>query len=365
MREEREPVRRIKLVVSDFHIGTGRWRPDGSRNYLEDFFFDEKFVEFLEHHRTGEYHDAEVELIVNGDFFNLLQLSEAAPKGDLFTERVCLDLMERVMDGHEEVFEALHLFALEPRRSVVFVVGNHDPGLLFDGVQAFLREHIGGRVSFHLDAYDFDGVHVEHGNQFDQLNAFDPRKLFLTRRLPEPVVNLPWGSYYLVHVMTREKEHRPHIDKVVPHGRFFRWALVHDTWWSLRVVLRTLAFFVKSVLVPAPHRRFRFRDIGRRLLRYRPSPTLLREAQAMLAKAPHRVVIFGHTHLAMYREYPGERVYVNTGTWNHVTSLDVGNLGRLVRLTYAFLEWDDSRGAWAPHLREWKGYHRVVEELYR
>ena len=76
-------------------------------------------------------------------------------------------------------------------------------------------------------------------------------------------------------------------------------------------------------------------------------------------------MILGHTHIALYREYPGGRVYVNTGTWNHVTSLDVGSLGRLVRLTYAYLELDPESGRWQPHLREWRGYHRMVEELYR
>ena len=39
---------KLKLVISDFHIGKGRYLPDGRKNYLEDFYQDEKFAEFLE-----------------------------------------------------------------------------------------------------------------------------------------------------------------------------------------------------------------------------------------------------------------------------------------------------------------------------
>jgi len=65
-------MKRVKLVVSDFHLSRGRWLPYGLRNPLEDFHQDEKFQDFLEHYSTGPYSDAEVELIVNGDFFDPL-----------------------------------------------------------------------------------------------------------------------------------------------------------------------------------------------------------------------------------------------------------------------------------------------------
>ena len=358
-------MRRIKLVVSDFHLGTGRYRPDGTRNELEDFYFGEKFVEFLEHHRTGEFHDCEVELVINGDFFNLLQLPEVADGGDAFTEGVCLDLMERVLVGHRRVFDALRQFNGGAGRSIRFVMGNHDPGLAFEGVQRRLRERVGGEVAFSLQHYDFDGVHVEHGNQFDPLNSFDPRALFLTRGFPEPVVNLPWGSQFLLHVMTPEKALRPYLDKVTPHGRFLRWALLNDTRWFIRVSFRTLGFFLSSLLTRRAHRRFGLRALVRALLAYSPSPTLDREAQRLLQGVGYQTVVFGHTHVALFREFAGGGTYINTGSWNHVTSLDVGSLGRHVRLTYAFLEWAPGDARWTPHLREWRGYHRVVEEIYR
>ena len=70
----------------------------------------------------------------------------------------------------------------------------------------------------------------------------------------------------------------------------------------------------------------------------------------------------GHTHIPLYREFARDRVYVNTGTWNAMTSLDVGHLGERLRMTFCELEYDDA-GRPRPRLREWRGQHRVVEDV--
>jgi hypothetical protein len=56
---------KYKLVISDLHLGRGRFLPDGRRNYLEDFFHDRQLCEFLEYYRTGKYKGADVELVIN------------------------------------------------------------------------------------------------------------------------------------------------------------------------------------------------------------------------------------------------------------------------------------------------------------
>ncbi len=65
----------IRLVVSDLHLGTGV--PDGQLNPLEDFFYDDRFAELLEHYdrRCGEH--TQIELILNGDIFDLLKVQIA------------------------------------------------------------------------------------------------------------------------------------------------------------------------------------------------------------------------------------------------------------------------------------------------
>src|SRR5919205_3343434 len=123
--------RKIKLVVSDFHLGKGPYREDGSLNVFEDFRADAKFAEFLDYHCAGEHAADEVELVVNGDFFNLLSVDLDGRLFDSITERVAVEKIESCLRGHRAVFEALRRFGAYPGRAIVFLMGNHDPGMLF------------------------------------------------------------------------------------------------------------------------------------------------------------------------------------------------------------------------------------------
>ena len=82
-----ENRRRFKLVVSDFHLGKGRYFRDGTQNILEDFIYDREFAEFLAYYRTGEFSDVDVELILNGDILNLLQIDYYGVHTHLITDR--------------------------------------------------------------------------------------------------------------------------------------------------------------------------------------------------------------------------------------------------------------------------------------
>ena len=64
----------LVLVLSDFHLGKGRFREDGTINLLEDFDEDEKFSEFIDHYSTGTYYFSDVNVVLNGDIFNLIQM---------------------------------------------------------------------------------------------------------------------------------------------------------------------------------------------------------------------------------------------------------------------------------------------------
>ena len=66
---------KLKVIVSDFHLGEGQER--GSLNPWENFHHDDKFAELLRYYSTDYYEDEDVELIINGDFFDLLQVRPA------------------------------------------------------------------------------------------------------------------------------------------------------------------------------------------------------------------------------------------------------------------------------------------------
>src|SRR5262245_46969170 len=114
-------ARRLKLVVSDFHLGKGPYREDGSVNVLEDFRQDGKFAEFLDYHGEGEWKDAEVELVVNGDFFNLLGVDLDGRLQEAITERVAVEKTEAILRGHRTAFDALERFGARRDRAITFL----------------------------------------------------------------------------------------------------------------------------------------------------------------------------------------------------------------------------------------------------
>jgi UDP-2,3-diacylglucosamine pyrophosphatase LpxH len=355
-------VRKIKLVVSDFHLGKGPYRDDGSVNVFEDFRCDGKFAEFLDYHCAGEHQHDEVELVVNGDFFNLLSVDGDGRLDGAITQRVAIQDTADIIRGHPVAFDALRRFAATPGKGVVFVMGNHDPGYLFPGVREIVAQAVGGTHGFILDAYDFDGVHVEHGMQHEPMNAFNPARYFVERD-GELAVNLPLGSRYIIEVLNGEKALRPYIDKVAPFRRYFTWAILNDPGAVLKISAKSVDFGVRALLKKIPHaHEVSPAEILERLVLFTAFPTLESEAKHLLAKRGYNTVVMGHTHVPLYREYARDKVYINTGTWNAMTSLDMGNLGRTEALTYAHVEWVEGKPR--ARLREWRGLARPAEDVF-
>ncbi|MBI2982416.1 MAG: metallophosphoesterase [Deltaproteobacteria bacterium] len=356
-------MRKVKLVVSDFHVGKGVFLENGTRNPLEDFFYDAKFIEFLEYHRTGDYENADVELICNGDFFNHLQLDLNEKHPAWISEGVALHRMEAILKGHPGIFEELKHFAGIPRHRILFMLGNHDPGLLFPSVAERLKKALGPNIAVRLTPYRFDGVHVEHGNQFFADNAYNTGRYFLSKDLSEPIVNLPWGSYLVIYYLNPVRRERAYFCKVYPFRYYLRWALIHDTLFALKSILRILYYFFHLRFTRDPHRRSSFMRTIQIIFEVGLAPRLDLEAKKILLtdRSVH-VVIFGHSHHAVMRQFAPGKVYLNTGVWNEQLSLEMSDPGKIVRLTYAQLDYDE-HGVPQPSLKEGKGSHRIIEEV--
>jgi UDP-2,3-diacylglucosamine pyrophosphatase LpxH len=356
---------RYKIVVSDFHMGKGRYFRDGSKNILEDFVYDREFSEFLYYYRSGVYADAEVELILNGDIMNLLQVDSWGVHTHLMTERSVIRAVERIVEGHPEVFQALRRFASTPGHTISYVVGNHDIGMLWPGPRKVFSEACEASISFYDVAYQFDGIYVEHGQQYERFASADLMRAFITRGLPEPVLNLPWGSLFVAVMLPRIKHERPHVDKVRPFQTFLTWTLIHDLFWGIKTVFRIAKFVFDTILF---RRRFQIGTGVRATLGLLKEITLYPNFDRLAFKILQdnesiHVVIFGHTHILKYRQWREGKEYFNDGCWNEVTNLDLGDYGTRIRLTYAFVEYEEnaiteqnrSLGRPIVKLKEWKG----------
>ncbi len=354
--------RKIKLVVSDLHLGAGHRNPNGSINILEDFFHDREFIEFLEYFGSGMYENAEVELILNGDFFNLLMIDFVEVDPDVITELVALRRMKRIMEGHKATMNALRYFHSLNGKSLTFIMGNHDPGILFPSVQELIRKYTGEKTRFFLEAYEFDGVYVEHGNQYEVANMFDRNKYFLTENLPQPVLNQPWGTLFLVHVINTIKRSKPHFDKVLPFGTYLKWLLLYDFSFGMRIVRMILSFFFKSRFRNDPRRNNSLQQTLNILLEAPVFPDLDEAAERILAtREDIHTVIFGHNHRPAFRTFGPGKEYVNTGTWNAMTHLEVDRIGTRLVCTFAMIEYVGLRPQVS--LKVWRGKRKLTAEV--
>jgi UDP-2,3-diacylglucosamine pyrophosphatase LpxH len=210
---------RFKIVVSDLHLGAGREREG---NLLEDFSSDQEFTALLQEIAAESDRDGDdVELILNGDVFEMLQV----PHVDHFDPRIVypselyhssseedsVRKMNIIIEGHRAFFQALGRFLRvgPPRRTATFVKGNHDLNLHWKGVQDLIRWEVaatGGRdslLTFAERRISREGIYVEHGNQYAAL--VDRVKAMEEPRDPEAPdqLSIPIGSWFVMDVFNK------------------------------------------------------------------------------------------------------------------------------------------------------------------
>ncbi len=331
-------MKRIKLVVSDFHLGSGVRLPNGAPNAMEDFPFDNRFKEFLEYYSADKYAEHEVELIFNGDMMNLIQVDYHGHYPVAVTETVSTAKMKAVIKGHPVFFKALKKFLSVKRRTMTYVIGNHDQELFWKATRAVFEEAVGTEIVWKNFFHVTEGVHIEHGHQFEAINRVDPTRPFLTEHLSEPILNLPWGTLFTLHYLIRFKMSRPFIDKVRPFKMVIYWLLLHDTWFAIVNTCRLISFFIQTQISRSRYRHTNLRMTMKMLMEASVFPDLTDAAKRILQTPDIHTVVFGHTHVYKHVPIGESKQYMNTGTWTDIVSLDLETFGRRVRLTYVLLE---------------------------
>ncbi len=355
--------KRIKVIISDLHLGKGRQLSNGGMNYLEEFYFDEKLIEFIHYYSNGIYKDYEVELIINGDFLNFLQVDYRGHFLTVLTEGISLEILQMIVRGHEGVFKALKTFAAHPNHTVTYIVGNHDQHMLWPACRAYFNSVVGTPVRFKNLVYFIDGVHIEHGHMHEAANRVDPKKFFLKKDLAEPILNLPFGSHFFIELVLKIKQRYPHVDKIRPFSKMVRWAIINETSLMLVSFFSLALYFFKSIFVVDPRKHWSFGRIVQIMWESAIFPDLSEAAGRLLQDQRVHTVVFGHSHVYQYRQWNSDKEYFNSGTWTELTSLDIVSLGKITKLTYILLEYPEKSGRPRGKLKEWKGYHRIEEDV--
>ena len=219
------PSTRSIVVISDLHMGPGR-DSAGAWHAVEDFRWRDEFIRFLD---AVSADGANVDLVINGDLFELLQSPEvpcAGANGVVgCTDNEALQRLFIVTKVHAAELAAVGKFASAGANRVYIVPGDHDAALLIPRVWQRALTAFGAspdRVMLVSSGSwrSADGrVHVEHGHQL-------PLSADRFLHWPSPVirdggrthVERPWGEYALLPFYDRVEARYPIVDNIAEEG---------------------------------------------------------------------------------------------------------------------------------------------------
>lgn len=368
---------RAKIVISDCHLAAGRFF-EGRFNPHEDFHYDEEMAAMFDYFSFGLYSEnekgpVEVELVINGDFLDYLNVPYFGEFEEAITEEVALYKTEAIFKGHPKVMEAIRRFSSKPGKKVTYLIGNHDAELCFEKVRERITREWDAegrypspnvKVVGEVDRLEYHehGLEIHHGNQFEAIHELDFEQPFIERSgTGEKILNLPWGSFYVLKIINRLKWERESIDKIRPVKFFVFIGLILDPIFTLKFVFLSMFYFLKT--------RISFQS--RKLSGWKNTMNILkqetrffldleREARQFLDQSPKvRTVLFGHTHRPMHKVYGDGKQYLNTGTWTRMVDFDWKILGNPFRRSFALLHLIDPKdgkpGETHAELRQWIG----------
>lgn len=279
------------LFVSDLHLSEGIRAQSKKYSLKEDFFFDRQFARFLSYYRNSTYwSERKWHLIILGDCLDLLQVTSYQdaplelrsrcrnPKYGLDCgEEEAMYKLGKVAEGHREFFEALAEFVADDNLLTI-IKGNHDVEFHYPRVrEEFLRllkavydgtctteavprmaqkaANINPDSVLFSDWFYYEKklLWVEHGNQYDETNAF---KYYLAPLLPifpgwppsrQNEIDLPLGSLFVRYLFNTIEEVEPFADNIKPQSKFIRWLLKKHPATALRFAVSDGAFMLRKL----------------------------------------------------------------------------------------------------------------------
>ncbi len=362
-----QPSPEIVVVISDCHLSGGRY-VEGKFNPHEDFHFDRDMEDFFRYFSEGRYGEGcSVELVLNGDFLDFLNVPYLGEFEEAITEQIALAKWSQIFKGHPRVMSALKRFASLPKKKITYLVGNHDAELFFPKVSeaitrawdpegCFPSDKV--QVVTHTDRLIYPGgLEIHHGNQFEESNQLDFNRPFHESPSGEKLLNIPWGSIYVMKIVNRLKAERQNLDKIRPFKVFVLMGLLFDFFFTLKFLSLSTFYFVRTRLQSLRDRQALGFWKSIKILNQETGNFFLdleAQARGVLAANPTtKTIIFGHTHLPMHRVYEDGRQYINTGTWTKMVMLDWRYIGEPSRRTFALARKLDQ--GWDAELHQWNG----------
>lgn len=344
---QQNEIKKTILVISDLHLGAGL-SVNHRKNVLEDFHYDKELIEFIQYYSHGNFLDRKVELIINGDFFDLLAVPFVPCFDDEFwSEEAALLKLKMIVNAHAGVISALRNFLSFPNNNLVYIIGNHDAEVILPELQKYIselfnkvdRDKLQILLNENKPYIPEEGIQLKHGHEFELAHHFsshsiisdvDGNKFFLP----------PWGSYYVTRVVNKFKEGREYINAVRPVNKFIINGVIYDTLYTIRFIFSNAYYFLMVRFMFLFKKNNKWSDIFQLI---KSEFELFRNYESLtedtiLNDPELHALIVGHTHEPVFREYEDGSIFINTGTWTKMYNLDFGKNSYGARLTFAQID---------------------------
>ncbi len=341
---QKNEIKKTILVISDLHLGAG-YIVNKRKNFLEDFHYDKELIEFIEYHGSLHYQDREVELIINGDFLDLLAVPFVPYFDDEFwSEQAALDKLKMIVAAHTGVFDALRNFLTYPNNRLVYILGNHDSELIFESLRQYLVDQFPkddqAKFKILLNTNEVyipeEGVVLKHGHEYELAHHYDENSIATDVEGKKYFIP-PWGSYYVTRVINKFKEGRDYINAVRPINKFMINGIIYDSLYTIRFAFANFYYFmmVRFVMIFKQNKGIiEVLEHVKKEVQLFQNYEMLTEEYVTKNEDVHALIV-GHTHDPIFREYDDGSIFINTGTWTKMYNLDFGKNFYGARLTFA------------------------------
>ncbi|MBI2571092.1 MAG: hypothetical protein HYV63_29145 [Candidatus Schekmanbacteria bacterium] len=186
---------RLLVVFSDIEMGAG--------GQFDDFPHSDFLGEIILSYDEPPFDEIAVDIVFNGDTFDLLKTSYLGQHPHHINRDVALGKMAAVAAAHPRFFESLRRFLSfgGAPRNVHFVAGNHDAEILFPSVRKLIRTLCDAtdQITFPGFELEIGKVHIEHGSQLDPLFRMEVEHPFVEHN-GEELLNISWATVALLDV---------------------------------------------------------------------------------------------------------------------------------------------------------------------
>jgi UDP-2,3-diacylglucosamine pyrophosphatase LpxH len=328
------PADRLVVVFGDIEMGTGRRTDD----FPHADFLGKRILAY----NRKPYRDIAVDVVFNGDTFDLLKtpIDGAFPRR--ITAAVAMAKMAQIAAEHLPFFAALRRFLAHPHaeRRVHFIVGNHDAELVFPEIQAQIRALCGDnpRVLFPGFRLAIDKVLIEHGSQLDRMFQVDEKQPILEVG-GERILHISWGAAALLDTLIPLRDLLCFYDRLQPREQVLTLLpelrdLMLDLFWSYWLHDFWRGYFDH----PDPTKEFTWTMLKEVAWRFRSESTQVLFEQSlvdrMMQSDEFLLYVVGHRHQTQWTSF-GDRKILQAGCMRNEYMVDEsGESFRPIAKTY-------------------------------